>query len=131
VNQFRQLGVRIAIDDFGTGYSNLDAINSFPFDRLKVDRKFVDGVATNERIAGLFHLIHGIADLFKVELLCEGLERIEDLLWLRDRGAYCVQGWYFSSARPASKIVEILSKIRDRESTSSSMDFAQLRDILH
>ncbi len=114
VAEFRALGVRIAVDDFGTRYSNLDAINSFPFDRLKVDRQFVNGVAGSERIAGLFHLIQGIADLFKAELLCEGLEQEADLEWLAERGASCVQGWYFSAARTPEAIVHILSALRDR-----------------
>lgn len=83
VSQFRQYGVRIAIDDFGTGYSNLDAINNFPFDRLKVDRRFVGGVSGSERISALFKFIHGVADFLWVDLLCEGVERIDDLLWLK------------------------------------------------
>lgn len=101
VAELRALGVRIAVDDFGTGYSNLDAINSFPFDRLKVDRQFVHGVSGNPRVAGLFRLIQGIAELFDAELLCEGLEREDDLAWLAGRGATrCRAG---TSARPARR----------------------------
>ena len=114
VSCFRELGVRIAVDDFGTGYSNLDAIHSFPFDRLKVDRQFVHGVSSNARLAGIFQLIHGIADLFQAELLCEGLETIEDLRWLQSRHAFCVQGWYFSAARSFSEIEVILNRLRNR-----------------
>jgi len=130
VAQFRALGVRIAVDDFGTGYSNLDAINSFPFDRLKVDRQFVNGVAGSERIAGLFHLIQGIAELFKAELLCEGLEQEEDLDWLAGRGVHCVQGWYFSTARTADDIVRILLRLRDRPAAAAPLQPAELRALL-
>lgn len=104
VAALRALGVRIAIDDFGTGYSNLDALNDLHFDRLKADRRFVDGVAANPKKAGLFLLIKGIAELSGAELLCEGLERHDDLLWLRSQGALRVQGWYFSAARPAAAV---------------------------
>jgi diguanylate cyclase (GGDEF)-like protein len=130
VAEFRALGVRIAVDDFGTGYSNLDAISSFPFDRLKVDRQFVNGVAGSERIAGLFHLIQGIAELFKAELLCEGLEQEDDLEWLADRGASCVQGWYFSAARTPEAIVRILGALRDRPPDAAPLTVQQLRQLL-
>ena len=104
VAALRALGVRIAIDDFGTGYSNLDVLHKLPFDRLKVDRRFVDGVASCSRTAGLFQLIQGIAALSGAELVCEGLEREDDLGWLRRHGACRVQGWYFSAARPGSTV---------------------------
>ena len=127
VAEFRALGVRIAVDDFGTGYSNLDAINSFPFDRLKVDRQFVNGVASNERVAGLFRLIQGIAELFEAELLCEGLEHEADLAWLAERGAGRVQGWYFSAARTPEAIVDILTALRDRGPAAAPLTIAELR----
>ncbi len=104
VAALRALGLRIAVDDFGTGYSNLDTLSSFCFDRLKADRRFVHGVASNQRTAGLLTLIHGVATVFDAELLCEGVERQEDLDWLRGRDMGCVQGWYFSPARPAETV---------------------------
>jgi len=130
VAQFRALGVRIAVDDFGTGYSNLDAINSFPFDRLKVDRQFVNGVAGSARIAGLFHLIQGIAELFQAELLCEGLEQEDDLEWLAERGASCVQGWYFSAALTPEAIVHVLGCLRDRPADAPPLAVPELRALL-
>jgi diguanylate cyclase (GGDEF)-like protein len=130
VAEFRALGARIAVDDFGTGYSNLDAISSFPFDRLKVDRQFVNGVAGSDRVAGLFHLIQGIAELFKAELLCEGLEEEADLAWLAQRGAVCVQGWYFSAARTPDAIVRILTALRERAPDAPPPTVQQLRDLL-
>jgi len=130
VAEFRALGARIAVDDFGTGYSNLDAISSFPFDRLKVDRQFVNGVAGSERVAGLFHLIQGIGELFKAELLCEGLEEEADLAWLAQRGAVCVQGWYFSAARTPDAIVRILKALSTRAADAPPLDVQQLRELL-
>lgn len=130
VAEFRALGARIAVDDFGTGYSNLDAISSFPFDRLKVDRQFVNGVAESEKVAGLFHLIQGIGELFKAELLCEGLEEEADLAWLAQRGAVCVQGWYFSAARTPDAIVCILKALSARAADAPPLTVQQLRDLL-
>jgi diguanylate cyclase (GGDEF)-like protein len=130
VAEFRALGVRIAVDDFGTGYSNLDAISSFSFDRLKVDRQFINGVAGNARTAGLFHLIQGIAELFQAELLCEGLEQEDDLEWLAERGAACVQGWYFSPARTPDAIVRVLGALRARALDAPPLSVPQLRQLL-
>ena len=110
VAALRLLGVRIAVDDFGTGYSNLDALANLRFDRLKADRRFVDGVAANPRTAGLLLLIKGIADLSGAELLCEGLERRDDLDWLVGHGAQRVQGWYFSAARPGAAVEAWLTR---------------------
>lgn len=132
----RTLGVRVAVDDFGTGYSNLDALNSFPFDRLKVDRQFVQGVGSNPKTAGLFVLIQGIAELFGAEVLCEGLEHQSDLEWLQARGVTLVQGWYFSKARPLQEITDILwtlahSSDATPESASAPVpDLPRLRTIL-
>lgn len=127
VAQFRAMGIRIAVDDFGTGYSNLDAINSFPFDRLKVDRQFVHGVASSKRVAGLFRLIQGIAEVFDVELVCEGLELEEDRAWLAERGSHCVQGWYFSPARTPLDIAAILAAVKARGADAPPLTLEQLR----
>lgn len=129
VAEFRAMGIRIAIDDFGTGYSNLDAINSFPFDRLKADRQFVHGVASNKRIAGLFRLIQGIAEVFDVELVCEGLELEEDRAWLAERGSHCVQGWYFSPARTPEDIATILATVKARGETATPLTLEELRGL--
>ncbi|TWI69541.1 diguanylate cyclase (GGDEF)-like protein [Pseudoduganella lurida] len=116
VAALRELGLRIAIDDFGIGYSNLDAIGSLPFDRLKVDRRFVHGVADSAVTASLFRLIQGVAEGSDAELLCEGLERQVDLDWLRHEHAYCVQGWYFCSALPPEGVEHLLRAWGDRSS---------------
>lgn len=128
VSALRALGVRVAVDDFGTGYSNLDALTSFPFDRLKADRQFVHGVASDARTAGVFALIQGIAAVFHAELLCEGLEDEADLAWLAARGVHCVQGWYFSRARPAPAIECVLRRFQDAR--ASRLSVPEMRALL-
>jgi len=121
ISTLRALGVRVAVDDFGTGYSNLDALTSFPFDRLKADRRFVHGVASDVRTAGVFALIQGIAAVFDAELLCEGLEDEADLSWLAERGVHCVQGWYFSRAQPVLAIERVLQRFQDAQDAPLSV----------
>ncbi|WP_429206593.1 putative bifunctional diguanylate cyclase/phosphodiesterase [Massilia sp. UYP11] len=121
VSALRALGVRVAVDDFGTGYSNLDALTSFPFDRLKADRRFVHGVASDARTAGVFALIQGVAAVFDAELLCEGLEDEADLSWLAERGVHCVQGWYFSRALPVQAIERVLRRFQEAQDAPLSV----------
>jgi diguanylate cyclase (GGDEF)-like protein len=121
VAALRGLGLRIAIDDFGIGYSNLDAIGTLPFDRLKVDRRFVHGVADSAVTASLFRLIQGVAEVSDAELLCEGLERQADLDWLRHQHAYCVQGWYFCSALPPQGVEHLLRAWHQHAQHSGAM----------
>ncbi|TWI43742.1 diguanylate cyclase (GGDEF)-like protein [Pseudoduganella flava] len=121
ISALRDLGLRIAIDDFGIGYSNLDAIGTLPFDRLKVDRRFVHGVADSAVTASLFRLIQGVAEVSDAELLCEGLERQADLDWLRHQHAYCVQGWYFSSALPPQGVEQLLRAWHQHAQQSGTM----------
>ena len=128
ISALRALGVRVAVDDFGTGYSNLDALTSFPFDRLKADRRFVHGVASDARTAGVFTLIQGIAAVFDAELLCEGLEDEADLSWLAERGVHCVQGWYFSRAQPAQAIERVLQRFQ--EAQAAPLSVSEMRALL-
>lgn len=128
IGALRALGVRIAVDDFGTGSSNLDALDNFHFDRLKADRQFVHGVATDRKKAGLFALIQGIAAVFHAELVCEGLEDEADMAWLLARGAHCVQGWLFSRARPAQEIEGILQRFQ--EAGGQSLSVEEVKELL-
>lgn len=130
VSALRALGVRVAVDDFGTGYSNLDALTSFPFDRLKADRRFVHGVASDSRTAGVFALIQGVAAVFDAELLCEGLEDEADLAWLAGRGVHCVQGWYFSRARPGAAIERVLRRFQEAQAARAPLSVPEMRALL-
>ena len=126
VTELRALGIRIAIDDFGTGYSNIDVLTRFEFDRLKADRQFVHGVSRNQHTAGLLRLIQGIAAVFNAELLCEGVEDEEDIAWLTQQGATCVQGWYFSKAHAAEDIPALLAGFQN----AVKPDIANIRFLL-
>ncbi|WP_407120458.1 EAL domain-containing protein [Bradyrhizobium sp. STM 3561] len=109
--QLRELGVQIALDDFGTGYSSLSFLQRFPFDKVKIDRSFVDelsGVRAEAR-----HLARAVVR-FAVSLgkttTAEGVETKEQLDILREEGCIETQGYYFSRPMPASDIARMLRR---------------------
>ena len=108
LEQFRALRWRIAIDDFGTGHANLDTMRQVPCDRIKIDRQFVHGVSSSPVLGGLMRNLGDIARLFKLELLCEGVEDANDIRWLSEQGLPLVQGWYFGKAMPGGNVIDLL-----------------------
>ncbi|MDP3546804.1 MAG: EAL domain-containing protein, partial [Phreatobacter sp.] len=90
------LGVRLALDDFGSGYASLGYLTRLPFDRLKVDRSFVDGIATRpdkrKLLGGIIALSRGLG----MTVIAEGAERPAEVDVLADLGCDIVQGYVFS-----------------------------------
>jgi diguanylate cyclase (GGDEF)-like protein len=96
----QKLGVRIAIDDFGTGYSSLSYLTCLPFDGLKIDRSFVNGMTGTGQARTIVHSIVGIARSFDVHLVAEGVETLEQAAALRDLGCERAQGYLFGRPVP-------------------------------
>jgi len=122
INQLRNLGLRIAIDDFGTGFSNLSLLRNFNFDQLKIDRQFVHDISTNHGVANLFLQIKNIAGAFEVEYICEGLENIQDLHYLKQAGASRAQGWLFARAIESELVPIILHRFDTNLSGTQELD---------
>jgi EAL domain-containing protein (putative c-di-GMP-specific phosphodiesterase class I)/GGDEF domain-containing protein len=126
----RSLGMQIAIDDFGTGHSNFETIRQLSFDKLKVDRQFVDGVADDDRLAELLQLIVNAGRLFGAEILCEGVEQVRDLDWLAEHGVTRFQGWYFSRALVPSQAMEAVRRLaHPKQALSPAQIQATIRQI--
>jgi diguanylate cyclase (GGDEF)-like protein len=96
LQRIRQLGCHIALDDFGTGYSSLAYITRFPPDRIKIDRAFVRNVDRSTSDAAVANAILSLAKSLSVTVTAEGIERPEQLEWLRARGCHEVQGFLLS-----------------------------------
>lgn len=111
LHQLRGLGVRIAMDDFGTGYSSLSYLQTFPFDRIKIDRSFVKGVAED---IGSLNIVRAVAALAKgigMATTAEGVETQEQLDAVKAEGCTEMQGFLFSRALPSHDIERLfLSK---------------------
>jgi EAL domain-containing protein (putative c-di-GMP-specific phosphodiesterase class I) len=111
LNQLHMLGVRIAMDDFGTGYSSLSYFRSFHFDRIKIDRSFVQSIAGDDCALAVIRAVAGLSASLGMATTAEGVETEEQLERLRAEGCREVQGYFFSPPRPASEIAQMLAAI--------------------
>ncbi|MBW9115333.1 EAL domain-containing protein [Rhizobium cauense] len=100
IRRLKALGVRVAMDDYGTGYSSLSTLQSFPFDKIKIDRAFVDGVVTNKQSAAIVRSTLILAQSLDIPVLAEGVEREEHVDFLRREGCLQVQGFLFGKPMP-------------------------------
>jgi diguanylate cyclase (GGDEF)-like protein len=96
LEQLRALGVRLAIDDFGTGYSSLAYLRRFPIDILKIDKLFVDAVATEAPDESLTGAIVHLARTLHLSTVAEGIETLDQCGPLQDSGCHLGQGYYFA-----------------------------------
>ena len=101
----KALGVRLALDDFGTGFSSLSYLRSAPFDKIKVDRSFVnDATQADENSAKIIAAIVGLADALGMDTTVEGVEAFDQLAVIRAKGAKFVQGFLYSRPMPLAEL---------------------------
>jgi diguanylate cyclase (GGDEF)-like protein len=108
LHQLRELGVRIALDDFGTGYSSLSYLQRFPFDKIKIDRCFVEDIVGPAGSASIVQAVVNIAAARNMTTTAEGVETERQMEWLRDLGCTEMQGFLFSPAISAAEIRRLL-----------------------
>jgi EAL domain-containing protein (putative c-di-GMP-specific phosphodiesterase class I) len=107
----KALGVRLAIDDFGTGSSSLGHLRQFPIDVLKIDKSFVDEVAsTGSEGPALVRAIVDLAKTLQLETVAEGIEELEQLAELRDAGCLTGQGFLFAKPLQPDAIGPLLQR---------------------
>ncbi|MDL2407700.1 EAL domain-containing protein [Rhizobium calliandrae] len=110
----KALGVRLSIDDFGTGYSSLAALKTFPFDRLKMDRSFVEALPRDETTVAIASAVISLARRLRLAVVAEGVETDEQLEFLRVSRCHDAQGFYFSRPVGAGEIAMLLTSTCDR-----------------
>ena len=107
LHQLRSIGVRIALDDFGTGYSSLSYLQRFPFDRIKIDRCFVNDLAEIGE-SSIVQAVVNIATARRMTTTAEGVETERQQELLRGLGCTDMQGYLFSAPKPAEEVRAIL-----------------------
>jgi diguanylate cyclase (GGDEF)-like protein/PAS domain S-box-containing protein len=100
LKSLKELGMRIALDDFGTGYSSLSYLESFPLDRIKIDRTFVSSLGHSDRSLAIVRAVIGLAHGLGLPALAEGVETPEQLATLACEGCDEMQGFLLGKPRP-------------------------------
>lgn len=108
LSELARLGVSLSTDDFGTGYSSLSYLRRFPFNRLKIDRSFIDEMGGNEKSAAIVKTILMLGDNLGIEVVAEGIETEKQLESLMSLGCRLGQGFLFSRPVSAEKANEII-----------------------
>ncbi|KQW69183.1 diguanylate phosphodiesterase [Phenylobacterium sp. Root77] len=100
LRRLKALGVRIAMDDFGTGFSSLSTLQSFPFDKIKIDKSFVENIHRHERATAIVRAVLGLGRSLDIPVTAEGVETPEQLEFLRGEACAEVQGYAIGRPGP-------------------------------
>lgn len=109
IRQLKAIGVNIAMDDYGTGYSSLSTLQLFPFDKIKIDRGFIDSVVENRQSAAIVRSTLILAQSLDIPVLAEGVENAEHLRFLQEEGCQQVQGFLYGKPQPVSELQDIVN----------------------
>ncbi|HEY1931587.1 MAG TPA: EAL domain-containing protein [Acetobacteraceae bacterium] len=111
LDALRAEGVRIAMDDFGTGYSSLSYIRNFPFDKVKIDKSFIDDLGQPRGSDAIVRAVAGIANSLGIETVAEGVERLDQYRRVAAEGCDLVQGFLFSRPVPLEDVPRVVAAI--------------------
>jgi diguanylate cyclase (GGDEF)-like protein/PAS domain S-box-containing protein len=111
LRRLKTLGVRIAMDDFGTGYSSLSYLQSFPFDKIKIDRAFISNLEVNTQSAAIVTAVIGLARGLGLPVLAEGVETESQLAFLARESCDEVQGYLIGKPRPIEDYAALLADL--------------------
>jgi EAL domain-containing protein (putative c-di-GMP-specific phosphodiesterase class I) len=114
LHELRAIGVRVALDDFGTGYSSLSYLRRFPFDKVKIDRSFVNGLTDKDGSSAIVRAIVAIASEYNMTTTAEGVKTEQQRDMLRQLNCGEMQGFLFSPPKPGAQLRGPLNGLRER-----------------
>ncbi len=107
LRRLKALGVKIAMDDFGTGYASLSSLQSFPFDKIKIDRTFISGVDSNQQSAAIVRAVLGLSNALQMPVIAEGVETEREREFLMREGCREIQGYLIGRPQPIASYRDI------------------------
>jgi diguanylate cyclase (GGDEF)-like protein len=125
LHALKALGVQLAIDDFGTGYSSLGHLRRLPFDILKIDKLFIDGIGGGPAESAFARAIMKLARTLDLETVAEGIEGANQASELRDLHCDLGQGYYFAKPLPAQDIDALLGSTAGAGWAQSTAELSQ------
>jgi diguanylate cyclase (GGDEF)-like protein len=108
LHSLKELGVGLSVDDFGTGYSSLSYLSRFPLDELKIDRSFVIDYDKSLASGSLISAIIAMGKTLNLSLVAEGVDTVDQFLFMRKHEVETIQGYLFSKPVPAGEFAELL-----------------------
>ncbi len=109
LRRIRDMGVRVSIDDFGIGYSSLNYLRHFPVDTLKIDRSFLKEMMGNPHDQAIVQAILAMARSLSIDVVAEGVECIEQAVFLGENGCRHAQGFFYGAPVPADEVLRYFS----------------------
>jgi predicted signal transduction protein with EAL and GGDEF domain len=110
LRRLKHLGVRIAMDDFGTGYSSLSYLQSFPFDKIKIDQAFVANLGHSQQAATIIRAVIALGRGLNLPVVAEGVETEEQLRFLASEHCNEIQGYFVGRPKPIEEYSEIVGR---------------------
>ena len=99
------------MDDFGTGYASLSSLQSFPFDKIKIDRTFVAGVDANPQSAEIVRAVIGLGKALKIPVIAEGVETEAERAFLMREGCGEMQGHLIGGPAPIARFASLIGGV--------------------
>ena len=109
LNELQDMGFRLALDDFGTGYSSLAYLRAFPFDRIKVDRSFVQGIENDVDAQSILRAIVALGRTLRMKVVAEGVETLTQQHLVHAAGCQYIQGYLFWRALTPEQVIALLA----------------------
>ena len=108
MDKLREMGVGLAIDDFGTGFSSLNYLKKLPIGKIKIDKSFVKGIVSDAGDQAIVSAVIAMGKNLKLYIVAEGVEKQEQLEFLKSKQCDAVQGFLFSEPMPAKRFNSLL-----------------------
>ena len=122
LEQLSAMGVLVSVDDFGTGYSSMSYLRRFPIDKLKIDRVFINEIASRPEDASIVRAIVSLAHSLRLKVVAEGVETPAQLDFLKAVGCDEYQGYHFSRPLPAAEFERIVRAAAEQSAPLSEED---------
>ncbi|MGZ5052354.1 MAG: EAL domain-containing protein [Methylobacter sp.] len=102
--ELKEIGAILSMDDFGTGYSSLSYLKNLPFDQIKIDKSFMEGIKTCNKDAYIVHSVITLGNLMRIGVVAEGVEDVEQDELLKSLGCKVFQGYLFGKPVPVEEL---------------------------
>lgn len=130
IRQIKALGVGIALDDFGSGYSSLETLRTFPFDKIKLDRTFIEGVQQDKQSRAIIRAVLALGKSLDIPVLAEGIETSEQMNLLQSEGCDEAQGYLLGRPGPLDDI-NLPSELEQEATAAANVNIEAFEDILN